>query len=131
MNEGAKLFYSFGGADILVLVDGKAYGEIEKIDFNSTRKGEELELTCAIFPGIEEFNPKKIHGATILEIFANEHGDKYFKKFNNVKYVGEKESHSIDDLVLSTTYIFTCNDFTRIKELQYSIEDIMKGKAHV
>ena len=131
MGAEVKTYYTFGGCDMLVLINGKGYGEIEKLDFNSTRKGKEIELTFSLFPGLDYFDQTEINGVTLLQIYANEYGDKYFRKFEGLKFVGEKGIYTVDDISVKTTFIYSCDSYTRLDKMNFTVEDAMKGNYNV
>lgn len=112
-----KTYYAFSGSDVEFLINEDFYGEIEKLDFDSTRKGKELELTSLVMASDDEkLSMYDVKDAIITQLICDIDGHRYVRKFKEVNYVGEKFTHKIDDESLKITYIFSCGSFTRFEK---------------
>lgn len=112
-----KTYYAFSGSDVEFLINEDFYGEIEKLDFDSTREGKELELTSLVMASDDEkLSMCDIKDATITQLIYDIDGHSYARKFKEVNYVGEKFTHKIDNESLKITYMFSCGSFTEFKK---------------
>lgn len=116
-NPNVRTYYAFSGSDIEFLINEEFYGEIEKLDFDSTRKGKELELTLLVMTSdTEKLSVHDIEDAVVTQLICDIDGHCYARKFKDVNYVGEKFTHKIDDISLKVTYIFSCGNFTKFEK---------------
>ena len=99
---------AFGGSDVVFIIDGKVFGEIQELKYNSIKK--EIEITMDLFSTLDKVDQSMtmLNDIEIVEYLFNEAGDKIMKTYQTVSYIGQKSSHKIDDQVLSNSYLFSC-----------------------
>lgn len=112
-----EVLSAFSGADTVVVVNGQVNGEIEALHFNSIKKGEELCLDIALFQTIVDIAPNltTLKDAKIYQVFANEYGYALIREFNNVTFVGEVSSISVDDVTPFLRYVYSCESYTNFR----------------
>jgi hypothetical protein len=110
-----QILTSFCGADFVIVVNGEVNGEIETLHFDSLNEGKEIKIDVAIFSTLHESKLPTLKDAKIYQVFANEYGYALIREFNNVTYVGEKTSISIDDIAPTVSFIYSCESFTNFR----------------
>lgn len=124
-------YVSFSGSDTVIVLKGKVLGEVISLETDSVDK--ELTLELSVFDTIlsnqsKEFY-KNIENSTLVEIMANEYGDKAITLYKNIKYKARRRNHSVDSLFLRERIIFSYDeDLVEYPEWEkgMSIEDIIK-----
>ena len=106
---------AFCGADFVIVVDGQVNGEIEAIHLDSLDKGREVKIDIAIFSNMHENTLSTLNGSKIYQVFANEYGYALIREFNNVTFVGEVSSISVDDVTPFLRYVYSCESYTNFR----------------
>lgn len=106
---------SFSGADTVIVINGEVYGEIEALHFNS--RGGELCLDVSLFQTIVDIAPKltSLKDVKIYQVFANEYNYALIREFNNVTFIGEESSISVDDITPYLRYVYSCESFINFR----------------
>lgn len=107
-----NVYTTFGGMDVVLVVDKKIKGEIQSIAVDSIKK----EITIGVLSFVGAYKKesvdfyKSIKDAFILEAFANEYGDHACFRYNNVTYKGYRKNHDIDSTSFIDQYIYSYED---------------------
>jgi hypothetical protein len=110
-----NILTSFCGADFVIVVDGEVNGEIEALHLDSLNKGQEVRIDVAVFSTLHESKLPTLKDAKIYQVFANEYGYALIREFNNVTFVGEQTSISVDDIAPIVTFIYSCESYTNFR----------------
>lgn len=118
------LYSAFNGSEVEVFIDNIAFGEIQKVEYDTIKK--EIKLNLAIFNSMVDTNEYFINmnNSNILYVFQNEYGDKMYRLFNNVTYVGEKGQQSVDEMYFTTNYIFSFESATPYTKFECSVQEL-------
>lgn len=106
---------SFCGADFVIVVDGKVNGEIEALHLDSLDKGKEVKIDVAIFSNMHENTLSTLKDSKIQQVFGNEYGYSLIREFNNVSFVGEQTSISVDSITPTIRYVYSCESYTNFR----------------
>ena len=97
----------YKGVDIVIFINNKALGEIQKIKYNTLEK--ELKLQTVVLSdtvsSVHDYL-SSLNNATILYVMVNENGNKIYRTFKGVTFIGDEATHSIDDPCFSIFYTF-------------------------
>lgn len=126
-----KTYYEFSGSDFVLICNGKVYGDMFTFRADSIKKT--IELDFSLFNSIENTDAelRSIDNGRFVEVFINEHGDKVFKCYTGIKYIGYKINHSIDDKIIKNTFIFNYESDTPFKNLEEPFTDLIEKEKEL
>lgn len=127
--ETTKCYTCFSGADCIIVLNKKAYGEIESFTVDSIKKQIILEVTnfFSIIGILKEFSEMK--DVELYELYADEYGNKMHRKFSNVTYIGEQYHINSSSLSAPHRIIFsyTPSEDNFYKETEGSQDDFINA----
>lgn len=121
-----KKYFSFSGADLLLIFNGKVYGEMTTYRVNSIDKTIEMDIQVFNLMQNIESELRSVNNGRVIEIFANEYGHKMLKTYAGVKYLGYKSNHSIDDKIVTSTLIFNYESDTPFTNTEKSLTTLIE-----
>lgn len=125
-----KSYYTFSGADLVLIFNGKVYGEMTTCRVNSINKTIEMDIQIFNLMSNIESELRSVNDGRAIEIFANEHGHKMFKTYTGVKYLGYKSNHSIEDKVVTSTLVFNYESDTPFTETEKSLTTLIEEEKN-
>lgn len=105
-------YVSFSGSDIVISLKGKILGEVDSLETDSEKN--EIKLTLAAFKNVmtKEYSDfcRDTYSDRIVEIMANEYGEKAIIVYKRVKFKSKRRRHSISDVCLMEEVIFSYDE---------------------
>ena len=115
----------YKGMDIAIFVNNKALGEIQKIKYNTLEK--ELKLQTVVLSdtvsSVHEYL-SSLKNATILYVMVNENGNKIYRTFKGVTFIGDEATHSIDDPCFNIFYTFNYKTATPYLPFKCTVQEL-------
>lgn len=123
-----KTYTVFSGMDCVIILNKKVCGEIDTFEVDSIKK--QIIISVSNFLSLTEILKElsEIKNSELYEIYSNEYGEKMYRKFCNLKYIGETYSISIDSLnpLHKLTFEYTPSEDNFYKEIEKGTQDFIK-----